>query len=481
MAAAIIQDEGTLFDVHHPDKAAVAIPKLEVPRALPGAGLRESELGLPQVSEVDVVRHFTRLSNMNYGIDAGLYPLGSCTMKYNPKLNDEIASREGFKNIHPYQPESLSQGALEVMSRLEEALAEVTGLPAVSLQPAAGAHGEFTGIKVIRAYLTDHGGPRKKILIPDTAHGTNPASSALCQYEVVRVPNGPNGYLEVQDVTNLMDNDTAGIMVTNPNTLGLFERNIVEIAKVIHAKGGLVYCDGANFNAVMGWSRPGDLGIDVMHLNMHKTFSTPHGGGGPGAGPIAVSETLRPYLPMPRVLKSGGQYHLSSAAPKTIGRVRLGYGNYLILVRALTYILAMGGEGLKEASSVAVLNANYILNRLKDAFHLPFGDSCMHECVFSDKIQNELGIKTMDVAKRLMDYGFHPPTVYFPLVVHGSIMIEPTETEPKSEIDRFVSAMQAIAKEAKTNPELVKTAPQTVFVRRVDELEAAKKPILRKR
>lgn len=477
----LVHDEGTLFDLHHPDKSAVKLSPLEVPKATPKMALREFPIGIPQVSEIDVVRHFTRLSNMNYNIDAGLYPLGSCTMKYNPKLNDEIAFLDGFKNIHPYQPESLSHGAIQIMGMLQEFLAELTGLPAVSLQPAAGAHGEFTGIKVIREYLKDHGGARKKMLIPDTAHGTNPATSALCQYEVVRVPNGPNGYIEVDDIRRLMNEDTAGIMITNPNTLGLFEKNIVEICHIVHAKGGFVYCDGANFNAVMGWSRPGDLGIDVMHLNLHKTFSTPHGGGGPGAGPIAVRESLRPYLPIPRITRKNDTFALSQDAPKSIGRVRMAYGNFLVLLRATTYILTMGRDGLKEASSIAVLNANYILSKLRKTFHLPYGETCMHECVFSDKYQNEFGVKTMEMAKRLMDYGFHPPTVYFPLVVHGSIMIEPTETEPRHELDRFISAMKSIAEEAKSNPEIVRNAPHTVFIRRVDELEAAKRPVLAKR
>ncbi|HRK03255.1 MAG TPA: aminomethyl-transferring glycine dehydrogenase subunit GcvPB, partial [Oligoflexia bacterium] len=397
---AITHEEGSLFDIHHPDKSAYKLPPLEVPSKKPTKHLRESTLGLPQVSEMDVVRHYTRLSNMNYSIDAGMYPLGSCTMKYNPKINDEISMLDGFKNIHPYQPLETAAGAIEVMGRLQDLLAEVTGLPAVSLQPAAGAHGEFTGVKVMRAYLKENGGVRRKMLIPDTAHGTNPATSTLCQYEVVRVPNGPNGYIEASDVERLMDRDTAGIMVTNPNTLGLFEKNIVEICKVVHAQGGLVYCDGANFNAVMGWSRPGDLGIDVMHLNLHKTFSTPHGGGGPGAGPICAVEKLRPYLPSPQVVQKDGAYALEYNLPKTIGRVRMAYGNFLVLVRALVYGLTLGRDGLKEASTIAVVNANYILNLLKADYHLPFGPTCLHECVFSDKNQNEFGVKTMEIAKR---------------------------------------------------------------------------------
>ncbi len=475
---ALIKEEGTLFEIENPQKQAVKLPPISVPFKRP-TQFRESALGLPQVSEIDVIRHYTRLSNLNYNIDTGLYPLGSCTMKYNPKINDEIAALDGFKNTHPFQPALLSKGALEVLARLQELLAELTGLPYVCLQPAAGAHGEFTGVKVIRAFLTKNGNPRKKMLIPDTAHGTNPATSALCQYEVVRVPNGPNGYLEVSDVEKLMDENTAGIMITNPNTLGLFEKNIVEVCKVIHSKGGLVYCDGANFNAIMGWSKPGEVGVDVMHLNLHKTFSTPHGGGGPGAGPIAVNAQLEPFLPIPRILKKNHETVLSYNAPHSIGSVRLAYGNFLVLLRALVYTLTMGRDGLKQASSAAVLNANYILHHLKNYYYLPFGKTCMHECVFTDKKQNESGVKTIEIAKRLMDYGFHPPTIYFPLVVPGAMMIEPTETEPKHELDRFIEAMKSISIEAKEKPALVQNSPHTVFVKRVDEVSAAKKPVLR--
>jgi glycine dehydrogenase subunit 2 len=441
--------------------------------------LRKTRLGLPQVSEVQVVRHFTRLSRRNFGVDVGFYPLGSCTMKYNPRVCEDMASLEGFIAIHPYFPREFVQGALSVMWRLEQALKEISGMSFISLAPAAGAHGELCGLKVIRKALEKRGNPRKKVLVPDTAHGTNPASSKLCGYEPVEIKVSHLGILDKESVEKAMDEDVACLMVTNPNTLGLFERELSTISKIVHAKGGFVYGDGANLNAILGHAKPSLLGIDCLQFNLHKTFGTPHGGGGPGAGPIGVSEELEPFLPVPRLVRvEDGSLALSEDFIESIGRVRSFYGQFLVMVKALTYIFALGAEGLRDVAEMAVLNANYIRAMLKDDYHLPYDRVCMHEVVFSDKYLAKEGVHTLDIAKRLMDYGFHPPTIYFPLIVSGALMIEPTETETKGTIDAFISAMKAIAREAKTEPEKVKNAPTLTSISRPDEVLAARKPRL---
>ena len=434
---------------------------------------------LPQLSELDVVRHYTRLSQWNFGVDSGMYPLGSCTMKYNPKTNEVQAARQGFAGAHPLAGEAFSQGALRLMYELEQYLAEITGFAGVTLQPAAGAHGELAGMLIIHAYHAKQGRQRSKIIIPDTAHGTNPASATLCGYKSVNLTSGPKGILEPDAVAAVMDEDTAGIMITNPNTLGLFEEHIKEICDIVHAKGGLVYGDGANMNAIMGVMKPGDAGIDVLHLNLHKTFSTPHGGGGPGSGPVAVTEALIPFLPIPRVEKQLDSFSFVTDCPDTIGRMHTFYGHFGVMIKAYAYILSMGAQGLLDASRLAVLNANYIKDSLKDTLNLPYDRPCMHECVFNDARQKPYHITTMDMAKRLLDYGFHPPTVYFPLVVEGAFMVEPTETESKDDIDQFINAVKAIAKEAESAPEKLTQAPLLPKVTRLDEVSAARKPCLR--
>ena len=476
--------EPAIFERGSDGRDGMALPHvgMEVPRAdkiLPPELLRSDMEDLPQVSEVEVVRHYTRLSQLNYGVDGGFYPLGSCTMKYNPKMNEAAARLGGFAFSHPYQPEELSQGSLRLMFELQEMLAEVSGLPHVTLQPAAGAHGEMAGMMMVRACHEARGNARSKVLTPDTAHGTNPATSSLCGYSVVPVKSNERGVIDPAEIERLMDDEVAALMLTNPNTLGLFEENILEVCGIVHKKGGLVYCDGANMNALMGFAKPGHTGVDVLHLNLHKTFSTPHGGGGPGSGPVCVTEELAPYLPVPVVRKEGGKYRFDYDLPKSIGKVKAFYGNFGVLVRAYTYMKSLGAEGLERVSRAAVINANYIKSRLKGHFDLPYDTPCMHECVFSDKLQSEYGIKTLDIAKRLIDYGFHPPTIYFPLVVSGAIMIEPTETEPRKALDEFCNAMIAIAEEAKENPELLKEAPTTAATRRLDEVKAAREPKLR--
>ncbi|MBI5234174.1 MAG: aminomethyl-transferring glycine dehydrogenase subunit GcvPB [Deltaproteobacteria bacterium] len=456
-------------------------PLADIELNIPFELLRDADglAGFPEVSELDVVRHYTRLSKINLGIDSSFYPLGSCTMKYNPKVNEEMAGLSGFAKIHPYMPEEFVQGALELMHGLSSALAQISGMDEVSLQPSAGAQGEFAGMLVVRAYFKDMGRPRKKVIIPDTAHGTNPASSMLAGFDVVPLKTGGRGIVSVEAVQGIMDEDTAALMLTNPNTLGLFERNIKEISEVVHAKGGFVYCDGANLNALMGIAKLGDMGVDLVQLNLHKTFSTPHGGGGPGSGPIGVKKTLVDYLPMPVVVKTGDKYLLDYARPKSIGRLRAFYGQFAVMVKAYSYIKSMGKDGLRKASEIAVLNANYIKERLKTDFHLPFDEPCMHECVFSDRLQSQYGITTMDMAKRLIDFGMHPPTVYFPLVVSGAMMVEPTETETSETLDEFIEAMKQIAKEAKETPALLKASPHTTGISRVDEVAAAREPRLR--
>jgi glycine dehydrogenase subunit 2 len=480
----INQNEPLLFELSSPGKKGYQLPGLDVPAAdaagaLGAENVRAEIEDFPEVSEVEAIRHFTRLSTWNYAIDLGMYPLGSCTMKYNPRVNEEVARVEGLAWAHPYQPESLAQGALEIMARLEAALAEITGMEAVTLQPAAGAHGELTGILVARAYLEWRGNPRKKILIPDSAHGTNPATAAIAGYEVENIRSSERGMLDVESLARMVNEDVAALMVTNPNTLGAFEENICQIAGILHAKGALLYMDGANMNALVGITRPGDNGVDVMHLNLHKTFSTPHGGGGPGSGPVAVKSHLEPFLPVPRLKRVGGQWAFDYDRPHSIGRVRAFYGNFGVLVRALAYILAQGGEGLRNATLDAVLNANYIRQALMPYYEMPHQAPSMHECVFSDARQAKRGVRTMDIAKRLIDYGFHPYTVSFPLIVHGAMMIEPTETESKRELDLFIEALISIAKEAEENPELVLKAPHNTRTSRVDEVTAARKPVVR--
>ncbi|VAV83662.1 Glycine dehydrogenase [decarboxylating] (glycine cleavage system P2 protein) [hydrothermal vent metagenome] len=475
--------EPLIFERSSAGRVGVEPPSFDVPdiddASLPEGLLRSDIEGFPEIGEPETVRHFTRLSQLNFGVDTGFYPLGSCTMKYNPKINETTAAIPGFAGLHPYQDESLSQGALELISELEEYLVEITGMDAVTLQPAAGAQGELCGMLMIADYFKGKGENRKKVLIPDTAHGTNPATCHLAGFEVVRVQTGPEGVITPGCIEGLMDDGVAALMLTNPNTLGLFEENIKEIADIIHAKGGIVYCDGANLNAVMGLMKLGDMGIDVVQLNLHKTFSTPHGGGGPGSGPLAVKKILEPYLPVPRVVKEGDTYSLDYNKEKSIGRLKAFYGHFSVMVRAYTYIRRMGPEGLRSVSELAILNANYIKERLREDFHLPYDRTCMHECVLSDKFQNEHDVTTLDMAKRLIDYGYHPPTIYFPLIVHGAMMIEPTETEDLLTIDSFIDAMKSIAKEARETPQLVKGAPYSTKTSRVDETRAARTPVLR--
>ncbi len=475
-------EERLLFERDHPGRVGASMPPCDVPRTSAettfGSLARRAPLAmLPELSEVDVVRHFTRLSLFNYSVDQGLYPLGSCTMKYNPKINEEVARLEGFARLHPLQPESTVQGALELMETLQRALCAISGMDACTLQPAAGAHGEFTGMQLIRACLEDRGDGRKVVLIPDSAHGTNPASATFAGYSVEVIQSGPDGCVDLESLKARLKPDVAAIMLTVPNTLGIFEKNIAEICRLLHANGSQVYVDGANLNALMGITRPGDWGADVMHINLHKTFSTPHGGGGPGAGPVACKAHLEPFLPRPVIVKRDGRYSWDHDRPKSIGKVQAFHGNFLILVRALCYIETMGAEGLKRASELAVLNANYMRARLKPVLPLGFDGPTLHEVVFCDRGLPG-GVTTLDLAKRLIDYGFHPPTIYFPLIVHGALMIEPTETEPIEEMDRFVEAVKAIVGEAAANPELVKTAPHDAYRRRLDEVAAARNPRL---
>ena len=475
----LIFNEPNLWDKSRQGRCAMSLPKLDVDRAMLDESLTGDAPELPQLSELDVARHYTRLSQWNFGVDSGMYPLGSCTMKYNPKTNEVQAARQGFAGAHPLSGDEFSQGALKLMYNLEQYLAEITGFDAATLQPAAGAHGELAGMLIIHAFHAKSGKQRSKIIIPDTAHGTNPASATLCGYESINIKSGEKGILEPETVAAVTDEDTAGIMVTNPNTLGLFESNIRQIADIVHAKGGLVYGDGANMNAIMGVVKPGEIGIDVLHLNLHKTFSTPHGGGGPGSGPVAVIKALEPFLPIPRVVKESDSYKLVTDCPDTIGRLHTFYGHFGVMIKAYSYILSMGAKGLCDASKLAVLNANYVKESLKGTLNLPYDLPCMHECVFNDEFQKESHITTMDMAKRLLDYGFHPPTVYFPLVVEGAFMVEPTETESKEYIDQFIDAVKAIAKEAKNDPEKLKKAPLLTKVTRLDEVTAARKPCLR--
>jgi len=478
-------NERVIFEVGSPGRRAFDLPALDVPakpidQLIDPGLLRDDIPGMPELSEVDVIRHFTRLSTWNYHIDLGLYPLGSCTMKYNPKINERMVRFEGFAFAHPYWPIEKIQGALEIQKTLETCLAEISGMDAVTLQPAAGAHGELTGILMIRAYHESRGNPRKKILIPDSAHGTNPASAAISGYVVETIPSNKRGTVDLDRLRQIVNEDVAAIMITNPNTLGVFESDIAEIAELLHSHGALVYMDGANLNAMMGITRPGDFGIDVLHINLHKTFTTPHGGGGPGAGPVAVKKILEPFLPYPVIATNpDGRLFFEYDRPKSIGKVKAYNGHFGMHVRALCYILANGAEGLKEVSEIAVLNANYIRAKLKDAYALAYDSPTLHEVVFSDRIQEKKDVQVWDIGKRLIDYGFHPPTVSFPLIVHGAIMIEPTETESKQELDSFIEAMLTIAQEAEEKPDVIKTAPHTTRIGRIDEAAAARRPVLK--
>jgi glycine dehydrogenase subunit 2 len=478
------QNEDLIFEKSSPGKKAYRLSELDVPSvdaaSLLGDAVR-TDLGvMPELSEIEIVRHFTRLSTWNYAIDLGMFPLGSCTMKYNGRVNELVARLEGIAEAHPYQPESLSQGVLEIMKVLSDCLIDICGMDAITLQPAAGAHGEFTGILLARAYHESLGNARKKILIPDSAHGTNPATAAVVGYEVQNLKSNAKGMVDLAELEKLVDEDTAALMLTNPSTIGVFESEIHKIADILHAKGALLYMDGANMNALVGKTRPGDFGVDVMHLNLHKTFSTPHGGGGPGSGPVACKKILEPFLPTPVVVtKADGSLGLEYNRPQTVGRVRMFYGNFGMFVRALAYILANGPDGLRQTTEDAVLNANYIRAKLEGTFELPYKTQSLHEVVFSDKLQAKNGIKTGDMGKRLIDYGFHAYTVSFPLVVQGAMMIEPTESESREELDLLIDALKQIAREAEENPELVQTAPHTTRVQRLDETTAARKPILR--
>jgi glycine cleavage system P protein (glycine dehydrogenase) subunit 2 len=529
------QNEALLFEKSAPGKRAYKLPPLDVPAVDPakllGSAVRTNPGLLPELSEIEIIRHFTRLSTWNYAIDLGMYPLGSCTMKYNPRVNEFVARIEGLAEAHPYRPELLAQGILEVIDLLQRCLLDITGMEAITLQPAAGAHGEFTGILLTRAWHESQGNPRNKVLIPDSAHGTNPATAAFSGYAVENIKSNAEGGIDLEALARQVNEETAALMLTNPSTLGVFESEIHRIADILHAKGALLYMDGANMNALVGKVRPGDFGVDVMHLNLHKTFSTPHGGGGPGSGPVACKAFLEPFLPAPVLVRDengpkgcpdagdwedtnaeptadgcpplfrapvlkpdgervgdseplplhpqGGTLRWEYNRPQSIGRVRAFYGNTGMFIRALAYILANGPDGLRETTEDAVLNANYIRKRLEDVFELPYKTASMHEVVFSDKRQAAKGVKTGDIAKRLIDYGFHPYTVSFPLIVHGALMIEPTESESREELDLFVDAMRSIAREAEENPELVKTAPHSTRVSRLDEVQAARKPVLR--
>ncbi|MEW6523105.1 MAG: aminomethyl-transferring glycine dehydrogenase subunit GcvPB [Bacillota bacterium] len=477
--------EPLIFELSSPGRRAYSLPALDVPeqdlgQLLPAGELRQVPAELPEVSEVDVVRHFTRLSQLNHGVDIGFYPLGSCTMKYNPKINEVVAGLPGFANLHPYVPESMAQGALQLLYEIEQYLCEIGGMARATLQPAAGAHGELTGLLIIKAYHQARGERRTKVIIPDSAHGTNPASAVMVGMETVEVKSDHRGGVDVEVLRRVMDESVSCLMLTNPNTLGLFDENIHVIADIVHQKGGLLYYDGANANAIMGYARPGDTGFDVVHFNLHKTFATPHGGGGPGSGPVGVREDLVKYLPVPLVDFDGQRYLLNYDLPDTIGRVKLYYGNFSTIIKAYAYIRAMGPDGLKKVSENAVLNANYLMRKLLEHYDLPYDRHCKHEFVVKPgRIKEKTGVRTLDISKRLLDYGVHPPTNYFPLIVEEALMIEPTETESIETLDYFVETMNQIAREAYADPERVKTAPHTTVVGRLDEATAARRPVVR--
>jgi len=477
-------DEALIFEKSRPGRTAVSLPetdlkKEEIEKFVPAYNLRKTELGLPQVSELDLVRHFTRLSQKNMSIDTNFYPLGSCTMKYNPKINETLASLPHFCGLHPYQPLSAIQGILHILYETGKMLEEISGMDKVSIQPAAGAHGELTSMLMIRAFFEDKKEKREKILIPDSAHGTNPASSSLAGFRVVKINSNQEGEVDLKHLYQQMDEKVACIMLTVPNTLGLFERKILDIAEIVHSKGGFVYLDGANLNALMGITRPGDFGVDIMHFNLHKTFSTPHGGGGPGSGPVGAKEKLAPYLPSPTIEKKENGYYFNSERPKSIGKVRSFYGNVGVVIKAYCYLRMLGKEGLRQVSEDAILSANYIRKKLEKFFPSTYKGVCMHECVLSGKGKKEKGVRTLDVAKRLLDFDLHPPTIYFPLIVEEALMIEPTETESKETLDMFIGALLQIAKEIEENPSLVKEAPHKTPVARVDEVRANRFPRVR--
>ncbi|MFJ7746152.1 aminomethyl-transferring glycine dehydrogenase subunit GcvPB [Peribacillus sp. NPDC097295] len=479
------QDQSLIFEISTSGRIGYSLPEMDVASVpleeiIPADYIREEEAELPEVSELDIMRHYTALSKRNHGVDSGFYPLGSCTMKYNPKINENVARFNGFSHIHPYQDPSTVQGALGLLFDLQEHLIEITGMDQVTLQPAAGAHGEWTGLMMIRAFHEANGDfNRTKVIVPDSAHGTNPASATVAGLETITVKSNEFGLVDLEDLKRVLGPDTAALMLTNPNTLGLFEENILEMAQLVHEAGGKLYYDGANLNAVLSKVRPGDMGFDVVHLNLHKTFTGPHGGGGPGSGPVGVKADLIPYLPKPLVVQEGDQYVLDYDRPQSIGRVKPFYGNFGINVRAYTYIRSMGPDGLKAVTENAVINANYMMRRLEPYFDLPYDRHCKHEFVLSGRRQKLLGVRTLDIAKRLLDFGYHPPTIYFPLNVEEGMMIEPTETESKETLDAFIDAMIQIAKEAEETPEIVQEAPHTTVIKRLDETLAARKPILR--
>lgn len=478
----MLKHQPLIFEISKAGRKAYSLPECDVPNCegIESKYLRTEAPELPEVSELDAVRHFTQLSQRNHGVDSGFYPLGSCTMKYNPKVNETIARFDGFAKVHPYQPEESVQGALKLIYELNDMLAEITGMDGISLQPAAGAHGELSGLMIMKEYHRNRGDHKRNIIVlPDSAHGTNPASAAVAGFDVVEIKSDEKGLVDLESLKAVMSDEVAGFMLTNPNTLGLFDENICEISKIVHEAGGLMYYDGANANAILGITRPGDMGFDVVHLNLHKTFSTPHGGGGPGSGPVGVKKHLMDFLPVPVVVKSEDKYSFDYNRPLSIGKVKSFYGNFGVYVRAYAYILSMGPDGLREVAENAVLNANYIASRLKDKYYLPVDRISMHECVFSGDWQKKKGVSTLDIAKRLLDFGYHPPTIYFPLIVSEALMIEPTECESIETLDKFIEAMRQIADEAENNPEIVTSAPHTTVVSRLDEAAAARKPITR--
>lgn len=480
-----VKDFPLIFERGRKERTSYSLPDLDVPEynlkaELGEEHVRETSPELPEVSELEIMRHYTGLSNRNFGVDSGFYPLGSCTMKYNPKINEDVASLPGFSHIHPCQDTSTVQGAMAMMYDMQTSLEEITGMHTFSLQPAAGAQAEWTGLTMIRAFHEANGDTKRtKVIVPDSAHGTNPASVSVAGFDTVTVKTNQNGLVDLEDLKRVAGDDTAAMMLTNPNTLGLFEVDIMEMTKVIHDVGGKLYYDGANLNAIMGYTSPGNMGFDVVHLNLHKTFTGPHGGGGPGSGPVGVSEEMATYLPKPLLTKQGETYMFDYNRPHSIGRVKPYYGNFGIYLRAYTYIRTMGAEGLKKVSTYAVLNANYLMRRLSKEYALPYTQNCMHEFVLSGKLQKNLGVRTLDIAKRILDYGFHPPTIYFPLNVEEAMMTEPTETETKETLDDFIEAMLSIAEETRNSPETVQEAPHTTIVKRMDETTAARKPVLR--
>ena len=480
-----MKEQALIFELSKPGRQGYSLPACDVPQKevsemIPDHFLRSSAPLLPEISELDAVRHFTQLSLKNHGVDSGFYPLGSCTMKYNPKVNEYLSRLSGYTQVHPYQDEEMVQGSLELLYRMDQFLSEISGMARVTLQPAAGAHGEMTGLMIIQAYHQQRGDlRRRKMIVPDAAHGTNPASAAMAGFEIVEVASNARGGVDLDALKAVLNDQVAGLMLTNPNTLGLFEENIQEIAQLVHAAGGLLYYDGANTNAIMGITRPGDMGFDVVHLNLHKTFSTPHGGGGPGSGPVGVSAALVPFLPQPVVEFKDGRYILDRDRPLSIGRVKAFYGNFNVIVKAYAYIRSMGPAGLRQVSEAAVLNANYIAHHLKDYFFLPYDRICKHECVFSGQRQKDKGVSTLDMAKRLLDFGYHPPTIYFPMIVPEAMMIEPTESESRETLDEFIRVMQTIAREVESDPQVILSAPHATPVGRLDEVLAARNPLLR--